>query len=306
MQAATTARPFATLAIHLFMTSSSCGETLDIACLFLSQLDTFKLGYLVLHRLLHLQVRHRFNRDLDHVCVDRHLCGLEPLVHPHLDYLVLQLQVQDVDQKPAQLIDPCGEGLGTVVGNGKRTGFTSPKVAYTTEERLKDMDAQSIDVQVVSIHTPFFGYHLDASQGARLAREVNDEIAGMTREHPKRFAGLATHGSMKCDTSPGGCARTPADFTYEIIVINKSDLVADERRSALHDALRAAYPHADVLSASARTGAGLDEWFHRIASAESDDRQAPGLDYELYADGEALLPVVCAVSRLDVPAGCHC
>ena len=85
-----------------------------------------------------------------------------------------------------------GEGLGTVVGGGRRTGFTSPKVAYTTEERLKDMDAQGTDVQVVSIHTPFFGYHLDAAQGRTLARDVNQEIAGMTREHPKRFAGLAT------------------------------------------------------------------------------------------------------------------
>jgi aminocarboxymuconate-semialdehyde decarboxylase len=85
-----------------------------------------------------------------------------------------------------------GTGLGTVVSGGKRTGFTSDKVAFDTGERLKDMDAQGIDVQVVSIHTPFMGYHLDAAQGAALARDVNDEIAGMTREHPKRFAGLAT------------------------------------------------------------------------------------------------------------------
>jgi aminocarboxymuconate-semialdehyde decarboxylase len=54
------------------------------------------------------------------------------------------------------------------------------------------MDTQGTDVQVLSIHTPFFGYHLDASQGRALAREVNEEIAGMTREWPKRFAGLAT------------------------------------------------------------------------------------------------------------------
>ena len=85
-----------------------------------------------------------------------------------------------------------GEGLGVFVADGKRTGFTSPKVAFTPEERLKDMDAQGVDVQVVSIHTPFFGYHLDGAQGARLAREVNDEIAEMTRQHPRRFAGLAT------------------------------------------------------------------------------------------------------------------
>jgi aminocarboxymuconate-semialdehyde decarboxylase len=54
------------------------------------------------------------------------------------------------------------------------------------------MDAQGVDMQVVSIHTPFFGHHLDGAQGLALAREVNDEIAGMVRQRPQRFAGLAT------------------------------------------------------------------------------------------------------------------
>jgi aminocarboxymuconate-semialdehyde decarboxylase len=85
-----------------------------------------------------------------------------------------------------------GEGLGTVVGDGKRTAFSSPKVRFTAEERLRDMDAQGVDMQVVSIHTPLFGYHLDGVQGLGLAREVNDEIAGMVRQWPSRFAGLAT------------------------------------------------------------------------------------------------------------------
>jgi aminocarboxymuconate-semialdehyde decarboxylase len=85
-----------------------------------------------------------------------------------------------------------GDGLGTVMGNGKRTQFNSPKVRFTPEERIKDMDAQGVDVQVVSIHTPFFGYHLDAASGRALARDVNDEIAAMARQWPRRFAGLAT------------------------------------------------------------------------------------------------------------------
>ena len=85
-----------------------------------------------------------------------------------------------------------GDGIGTVIGDGKRTHFTSPKVRFTAPERLADMDAQGVDVQVVSIHTPFFGYHLDPTQGRALAREVNDEIAAMTRQWPQRFAGLAT------------------------------------------------------------------------------------------------------------------
>src|SRR2546425_1393369 len=85
-----------------------------------------------------------------------------------------------------------GDGLGTMLGNGRRTQFNSPKVRFTPEERLKDMDAQGVDVQVVSIHTPFFGYHLDPAQGRQLAREVNDEIAAMTKQWPARFAGLGT------------------------------------------------------------------------------------------------------------------
>jgi aminocarboxymuconate-semialdehyde decarboxylase len=85
-----------------------------------------------------------------------------------------------------------GNGLGTMLGGGKRTSFNSPKVRFTPEERLRDMDAQGVDVQVVSIHTPFFGYHLDPAEGRSLAREVNDEIATMTRQWPQRFAGLAT------------------------------------------------------------------------------------------------------------------
>ena len=85
-----------------------------------------------------------------------------------------------------------GEGLGTIVGGGMRTGFTSNKVRFTVEQRLADMDKQGVDVQVLSIHTPFVGYHLDAKQGLELARDVNDEIAGLVRQQPNRFAGLAT------------------------------------------------------------------------------------------------------------------
>jgi aminocarboxymuconate-semialdehyde decarboxylase len=65
-------------------------------------------------------------------------------------------------------------------------------VRFTPEERIADMNAQGVDMQVVSIHTPFFGHHLEPAQGLALAREVNDEIAEMTRRWPERFAGLAT------------------------------------------------------------------------------------------------------------------
>ena len=85
-----------------------------------------------------------------------------------------------------------GEGLGTTVTNGRPSRIPTPKLRFTPEERLRDMDLQGVDVHVVSIHTPLFGYHLEPAQGLQLARDVNDEIAAMTRQWPARFAGLAT------------------------------------------------------------------------------------------------------------------
>ncbi|PWU17016.1 MAG: amidohydrolase [Candidatus Rokuibacteriota bacterium] len=85
-----------------------------------------------------------------------------------------------------------GDGLGFTVTRGRRSGVSSPKVRFAPEERLRDMDAQGVDMQVVSIHMPLVGYDVDAAQGRQLARDVNDEIAAMTRQWPQRFAGLAT------------------------------------------------------------------------------------------------------------------
>ena len=85
-----------------------------------------------------------------------------------------------------------GEGLGAMLGGGMRTAFTSPKLRFTAEQRVKDMDAQKVDVQVLSIHMPFVGYHLDGAQGLALAREFNDELGATVRQNTARFAGLAT------------------------------------------------------------------------------------------------------------------
>src|SRR5262249_49440080 len=84
-----------------------------------------------------------------------------------------------------------GEGSGVVVNQEKRVAI-QPKLRFTPEERIRDMDAQGVDVQVISIHTPFFSYHLDAAQGRQLPRDVNDELAAMPPPAPQRFAGLAT------------------------------------------------------------------------------------------------------------------
>src|SRR6266446_5337747 len=84
------------------------------------------------------------------------------------------------------------EDRGWTVSPGGRNPVLTPKLRFTPEERLRDMDEQGVDVQVISVATPLFGYYLDAAPGRQLARDVNDEIAAMTRQWPRRFAGLAT------------------------------------------------------------------------------------------------------------------
>ena len=88
-----------------------------------------------------------------------------------------------------------------IVGNGKRILINSPKIRYTPEQRLADMDSDGTDVQVVSIHTPLFPYHWNTTAAIQASREVNDEIAGMTKQWPDRFAGLATLPLQDVDAS---------------------------------------------------------------------------------------------------------
>jgi Ni2+-binding GTPase involved in maturation of urease and hydrogenase len=83
----------------------------------------------------------------------------------------------------------------------------------------------------------------------------------------------------------------------DVIVINKIDLLDHERLEALDAALRRSYPQAAVVAASARTGAGLDGWFAHLSGPPAS-REAMNVDYDLYAEGEALLGWVNATCGL--------
>ncbi|WP_328504678.1 amidohydrolase family protein [Streptomyces sp. NBC_00457] len=60
-----------------------------------------------------------------------------------------------------------------------------------TELRLADMDANGVDVQVLSYSTPGLEVIEDPAEAVAVARRVNDHLAKMVAAHPKRFAGFA-------------------------------------------------------------------------------------------------------------------
>ena len=75
----------------------------------------------------------------------------------------------------------------------------------------------------------------------------------------------------------------------EIIVINKADLLNSEQLDTLRNALTTRFPKAHVKVISARSGAGIEEWIGRIVDGVAKTTGAMDVDYEEYADGEALL-----------------
>ena len=93
----------------------------------------------------------------------------------------------------------------------------------------------------------------------------------------------------------------------DLLVITKSDLLDAARLDRLKAALTEAFPGKDILAVSVRTGAGVDQWFDRLQTSAPLLRPAMAVDYDLYAEGEALLgwlnaTVVLQGSALDANA----
>lgn len=85
----------------------------------------------------------------------------------------------------------------------------------------------------------------------------------------------------------------------DVIVISKCDLLSSERLAELQSTLQQEFPHAQVRIVSARTGEGLEEWFAHLMEEEQVARRALQIDYEIYAEGEALLGWLNASVRID-------
>jgi G3E family GTPase len=85
----------------------------------------------------------------------------------------------------------------------------------------------------------------------------------------------------------------------DILVINKVDLLSPERIEQLRTALAAQFPRAQILSVSARAGTDLDAWFSKLEHETHGHGPTMEVDYDVYADGEALLGWLNATANLE-------
>lgn len=75
----------------------------------------------------------------------------------------------------------------------------------------------------------------------------------------------------------------------EFIVMNKTDLLDDDARRELREALESEFPEATVFEVSARSGEGCEPWFEAVLAAEMNVSRFLDIDYDKYGEGEALL-----------------
>jgi len=112
-------------------------------------------------------------------------------IHAHIvERRYVDALVKDLALEPQQT--PSGQTLY------RRNGYTflweRPDM-YDIDARLRKMDAQGVDMRVLSLSTPNV-YEWHGARQVEMARYMNDATAALVRSHPDRFAGL---GSLPLD-----------------------------------------------------------------------------------------------------------
>lgn len=108
-------------------------------------------------------------------------------VHTHaqpteyLDTLIASGRYESVDDHAGHLI---------IRERGSRF-LTITSQMHHPKQRVEEMDAAGIDVQIISVTTPQV-YFLEGQAAVDLARRCNDYLAGIVQQYPTRFRALAS------------------------------------------------------------------------------------------------------------------
>lgn len=87
------------------------------------------------------------------------------------------------------------------------------------KERIAQMDAAGIDVQVLSLTSPGTE-QLEATEAVKVARETNDFLAEAVKSNPDRFAGFAALPTSAPDKAADELERTVKEYGFKGALIN--------------------------------------------------------------------------------------
>jgi Ni2+-binding GTPase involved in maturation of urease and hydrogenase len=85
----------------------------------------------------------------------------------------------------------------------------------------------------------------------------------------------------------------------DIVVVSKQDLLTSEALQELTDRIEKEFAGKKIIAISVRDGAGVKQWFELLKHSRPALAGAMQIDYDVYADGEALLGWLNATVRVD-------
>ena len=85
-----------------------------------------------------------------------------------------------------------GDSAGSVLTRQGKDAQVIPKLMFTPEQRLADMDSLGVDVHVLSTWTRLYNYDLPTSDCLAIARDCNDSLGELVKQWPNRFMGIGT------------------------------------------------------------------------------------------------------------------
>jgi G3E family GTPase len=88
----------------------------------------------------------------------------------------------------------------------------------------------------------------------------------------------------------------------DVILVTKADLVSPDALASIVSLTRKTYPLASVLTVSAVSGEGIDRWLELVTTSTDAGRVITDVDYDTYAEGEAVLGWLNATFQLSSDA----
>ena len=85
-----------------------------------------------------------------------------------------------------------GDSAGSVLTRQGKNAQVIPKLMFTPEQRLAEMDSLGVDVHVLSTWTRLYNYDLPTSDCLAIARDCNDSLGELVKQWPTRFMGIGT------------------------------------------------------------------------------------------------------------------
>ncbi len=126
---------------------------------------------------------------------------------------------------------------------------------WDPKRRIQECDREEISMQVLSTVPVMFSYWAKPADALDLSRRLNDHIAEVVREHPTRFAGLATIPLQDPDRAAGELERCVRDLGLRGAQIGthvdaNSHCARDETRNLDDASLDSVWSAAEQLDAA--------------------------------------------------------